>query len=209
MHPLQKKLLDLTATHDLGGKSLREIGDLLGERHPQKIKHHLSQLELKGLIEFDKGRGILRRAQGTAPQHSEFVNIPILGAANCGPAAILADDNVQGYLRISNKLVSREAGLFALRAIGNSMNRANVRGANIEDGDYVIIDSEQRDPQNNAYVLSVIEDLANIKRFVRDRTNEQIILLSESSQESPPIVIHPDDTQYIVCGTVVRVIKKG
>jgi repressor LexA len=88
------------------------------------------------------------------------------------------------------------------------MNKANVCGVTIEDGDYVIIDGEKRDPQNDTYVLSVIEDLANIKKFKRDVANEQVVLLAESTQHSPPIVIHPDDTQYIVCGTVVRVIKK-
>src|SRR5258708_984639 len=116
MHPLQKKLLDLMATHELGGKSLREIGDLLGEPHPQKIKHHLSQLELKGLIESDKGRGILRRPHVEASHCSEFLNIPILGSANCGPAAVFAEEHIQGYLRISNKLVRHKPGLFALRA---------------------------------------------------------------------------------------------
>jgi SOS-response transcriptional repressor LexA len=208
MHPLQKRLLDLTATHELDGKSLREIGDLLGEKHPQKIKHHLSQLELRGLIEIDRERRLLRKPQPRTSPHSEFINIPILGSANCGSATVYAEESIEGYLRVSNKVLDPKGGLFALRAIGNSMNKANVCGVSIEDGDYVIIDGEKRDPQNDTYVLSVIEDLANIKKFKKDIANEQIVLLSESTQHSPPIVIHPDDTQYIVCGTVVRVIKK-
>src|ERR1700679_3939988 len=45
MHPLQEKILALIDSHNLGQMTLREIGELVGERFPQKIKHHLVQLE--------------------------------------------------------------------------------------------------------------------------------------------------------------------
>ena len=45
MHKIQEKILELSKKTDLSGKSLREIGDLVGvDNQPQKIKHHLSQL---------------------------------------------------------------------------------------------------------------------------------------------------------------------
>lgn len=43
------------------------------------------------------------------------------------------------------------------------MNKANVNGKTIEDGDYLIIDSDYRSPRNGDVVLSVIDDMANIK----------------------------------------------
>jgi repressor LexA len=203
MHPLQQKLLNIANEHNLGRLSYRDIGKLIGETHPQKVKYHLKLLEKKGLIRSN--------ADGTSIKKTKvdegIVSIPILGMADCGPATIFADENIEGYLRVSSKLIPAQEGLFALRAVGDSMNQANIRGKTLEDGDYAIIDSRRRDPQNNQYVVSVINDLCNIKKFVLDRTNNQIVLISESTQNFPPIHIHPDES-YLACGQVVDVIKK-
>jgi len=51
--------------------------------------------------------------------------------------------------------------------------------------------------------------MANVKKFLIDRANHQVILLSESSQNIAPIYIHEDDcADYLVCGRVVDVIKQ-
>lgn len=208
MHALQKGLLEVVTTHDLGGMSLREIGVLLGETHPQKIKHHLSRLEQKGLIEINKAQGIVRRIRPETAPDDRLVSIPIFGSADCGPATIFAEENIQGYLKISGKIIERKTGLFALKAQGKSMNKAAINGVNIEEGDFVIVDSERRNPRNKDYVLSVTGGLANIKRFIKDDVNQQIVLMSESTEDFPPIVLHPDDVEFLVCGTVTKVIKK-
>jgi repressor LexA len=88
------------------------------------------------------------------------------------------------------------------------MNRANIDGNSLEDGDYAIIDSVLKDPNNNDYVVSVIDGLCNIKKFIMDTENKQIVLVSESTQNFPPIYIHPEEKSYFVCGKVVQVIKK-
>ena len=208
MHVLQKRLLDCVTTHDLGSMTLREIGELLGETHPQKIKHHLTQLEQKGLIEIDRPNKIVRRASSQKTLNGRLISIPILGSADCGPATILAEENIQGYLKVSSRLFDRRQRLFAVRAVGDSMNKASISGLSIEHGDYVIIDGEQRNPTNKDYVLSVMDGVANVKRFVNAEHNHQIILISESTHEFPPIVIHEDDVGFFICGTVIEVIKK-
>lgn len=208
MHALQKSLLEFTTSHDLGCMTLREIGLLVGETHPQKIKHHLAQLEQKGLIEINRTQRIIRRVYPEMASDKRLVTIPILGSADCGPATIFAEENIHGYLKISSKIIERKFGLFALKARGTSMNKAKINGTNIEEGDYVIVDSEQRYPQSKDYVLAVDGGLANIKCFVRDEVNQQIILMSESTDDFPPIVLHPEDVEFLVCGTVTKVIKK-
>ena len=45
MHNIQEKILKLIDTRNLDGFTLREIGEKIGEKFPQKIKHHLDQLE--------------------------------------------------------------------------------------------------------------------------------------------------------------------
>jgi SOS-response transcriptional repressor LexA len=88
------------------------------------------------------------------------------------------------------------------------MNRSLIDGKRIEDGDYVIIDGDARSPAEGDIVLSVIDGLANLKRFHLDKQNKQIALVSDSTQDFPPIYIHEDD-DFFINGKVVQVIKKA
>ena len=76
--------------------TLRQIGRLIGEEHPQKVKHHLNQLEKRRFFEYGK--------KSNHNKKTEFLNVPILGFASCGEATIFADECLEGYLKISNKL---------------------------------------------------------------------------------------------------------
>lgn len=207
MHPIQEKLLKIISERNIGNLTLRQIGDLVQESLPQKVKHHLSQLEQKGFITIDsKNQKITRSANKVQP--TDFlVSIPILGSANCGSATIYADENIEGYLKVSKRLISKLKGVFAIKAQGNSLNRADVKGKNIEPGDFVIIDSNQTSPRDGDYILSVIDNMANIKKFRNDPKNERIVLLSESTGNFNPIFIHQDD-DFRINGKVIDVIKK-
>lgn len=207
LHPIQAKLLQLTLSHNLGSLSLRQIGDLIGQKHAQTVKYHLEQLEKGGYIAWNReSKSIIRAVQGENTESSLF-SIPILGAANCGPADLYADSNIEGYLKISTRIVKPKNTLYALKAVGHSMNKANINGEALEDGDYALIDSQYQSPQTGHYVVSVIDGVSNIKKYFEDTTNHQIILQSESTENFPPIIIHPEETQYMVSGKVVQVIK--
>ncbi len=206
MHPTQEKLLKVIDDKNIGGFTLRQIGELIGESLPQKIKHHLSQLERKGFILFDRKNKKIKRISNKANTDGIFISIPIVGAANCGPATIYADQNIEGYLRISKRLAPHKKSVFALRAEGNSLNKANIEGKNIESGDFVIVDSGDTSPHDGDYILSIIDGLANIKKYRLDKNNSRIALLSESTQEYSPIFIHEND-DFKINGKVVDVIK--
>lgn len=208
IHPIQLKLLKLINSKiEINRLSLREIGRLISEEHPQKIRHHLDQLKKKELIRINK-TGKIREVKKLGYEKSGLVNVPILGSANCGEATIFADENIEGYLRISKRFIDQIKNIFAVRVKGSSMNKAKVKDKfKIEDGDYIIIDGENKKPVNGDYVLSVIDDVANIKRYYFDKENNQINLLSESTENYPPIIIHPDD-KYVISGVVKYVIKK-
>jgi len=213
MHHLQHKLLKLAHEQNLGQYSLRQIAAFLGERSPQKIKHHLGQLEKRGLIRVDRSKGLIEKTQqgrvtGLLTK-AKLLSIPLLGSANAGPATALAEANIEGYLKVSSTLLGRKANrnLFALKVEGPSMNRSVIDGKRMEDGDYVIVDSDDRFPRDGDVVLSVIDGMTNVKRFRRDRDNKQIALVSDSTHDFPPIYIHEDDA-YIINGKVIQVIKK-
>ena len=101
--------------------------------------------------------------------------------------------------------------IFAIKAYGDSMNNARIPNGrnsvhNIQEGDYVIVDPTSKNPSTGDYVLSIIEGTANIKKFVDDTANNQVVLISESTNDLPPI--HIDRTMdYLINGKVIQVIK--
>jgi repressor LexA len=207
MHLIQEKLLKLVAEENIGKLTLREIGELIHEKFPQKIKHHLCQLEQKGFITLDTKNGKIFRNSSKAHASDLLVSIPIVGSANCGPATIYADENVEGYLKVSKRIIAKQKGVVAIKAHGNSLNKANVKGKNIEPGDFVIIDCNQTSPRDGDYILSVIDNMANIKKIRFDVKNRRVVLLSESTQSFTPIFLHKDD-DFVINGKVIDVIKR-
>ncbi len=206
LHPIQSKLLNIIEKINLKTNSLRQVGKLIDVDHPQKILHHIEQLEKKGIIKIDKRNGKIKRIRKEKIQKSNFVVIPILGAANCGDANIFADEYLDGYLKVSKSIIDDNKNIFAIKASGNSMNKADIKKKNIEDGDYVIIDGEKRNPKSGDYVLSIIDEMANIKKLFVN-IDETISLMSESTEKHPTIIIHQDD-KFMINGIVKNVIKK-
>lgn len=196
--------------------SLRQIGRMIGVDGSQNVKHHLEQLRKRGFMSADFK---LQRKVGNLKKRkissTSMVAIPIFGSANCGEALEFADEKLQGFLRVSSSMLSRNKkdAYIALSAVGNSMNAAKLRRdnteSNIEDGDYVIVDVSKRSPNNGDYVVSIIDDSANIKRFFRDDENSQVLLVSESKEKVPPICIHKNDfSHYSIVGEVVQVVRQ-
>ena len=218
MHEIQQKLLALSRQQNLAKLSLRQLAAAIGlpSEAPQKIKHHLMQLQRKGFLTIDKPKGVMERAaltpswaKGILAKASKLFSIPIIGTANCGPATIFAESNFQGFLRVSSKLVGRNRphGLYAVKTDGSSMNRSHIGDKTIEDGDLAIVDSNRKSPRTNDIVLAIIDNKATIKRFIDDRQNGQIVLKADSAYDYEPIYLHPDD-DFSIAGEVIGVIKK-
>lgn len=213
MHPLQQKLYELVHIRGLRKfASFRELGEAIGgNNHPQQIKHHLMQLEKQGVVNIDwENYRIEPKLRTERLSKMEALSVPVLGAANCGLATLIAEERPEGVLMISKSLVPATAkDVFALRAVGDSMNQARVNSKNpILDGDYVIIDKDTSKIKNGDYVLSIINGAANIKRFEHDTENQRVVLHSESDKNYPPIIIHDnDEPDLFVNGKVVSVIR--
>jgi len=210
MNENQQKIIELAKKKDISKMTFREIGRELDIPNPQTVIYHLDQLKKKGLLYLD----IKKRQRVAKPKAfavDKLFSIPLVGSANCGPAMELAREDIQKYLKITQTSLKRSKpdGLIAVRAVGESLNKANIGGENIEDGDYVVVDCKQQ-PSNGDYVLSIIDGAANFKKFFKDDSKHEIRLVSESTQEIPPIILHDSDINssgYMVNGVVVRVIK--
>jgi SOS-response transcriptional repressor LexA len=220
VHEIQEKLLDLSRRENLAKLKLRDMAKLIDRPHesPQKIKHHLLQLQKKGFLTIDRAKGVMERsssepgwAKGLLEKKgARLFSIPVVGMANCGPATIFAEQNFQGFLRVSSKLVGRSkpTGLYAIKADGSSMNRAQIAGKRIEDGDYIVIDTNDRNVVTGEVVVAIIDNKATVKRFIDDRDNEQVVLVADSSFDYEPVYLHPDD-DFQISGKAIAVIKKA
>ena len=212
MHHVQELMLQINRERNIVDMKLSELRSLTGVKHLQQVKHHRNMLIAKGLLpEPNQAKQAFSQANIIGSK-SKLVSIPILGAVNAGVASLYADGRVEDYLRISSeKLPIRNSkSLYALRAVGDSMNRATIGplGLSIEGGDYIIADGEKYVPKTGDYVVSLINGMTNIKKLVIDEKEECIILASESDQDYPPIILALDDqTDYLAQSRVLHVVK--
>lgn len=218
--PKQKQIYDFIVSYSKErgvAPSLEEIADHFDFlQYPSSAHYHVKKLQDEGYLERESNRprsiGIFADRAVKAPVFKKMgmdaVRVPVLGAANAGPATLFAEENVAGYLKVSRSVLNRRDDVFALRVEGDSMNRAKIDGKNLEEGDFVLIDSTYRTPRNGDYVLSVIDDCANLKKFQRDPKTGDVMLISESSNpKHKPIYISSED-DFIINGKIVGVIKR-
>ncbi|NTU46335.1 hypothetical protein HGA88_01795 [Candidatus Roizmanbacteria bacterium] len=201
MHINQQKLLNLAKSVSLKNMTLRQIGDQVGILNPQNVKFHLQKLVDRGFLTSDY--------QLSSSVPTNLVAVPIYGSANCGPATFIAQDNIQGYLKVSPSIVSSGRNLFSLKAVGNSMNEAKVEGKyQIREGDYIIADSSKR-PNNSEYGVIVNEGLVNIKKIkINENTDPKTVaLISESTENFPPIILTVEDFENGLVDIVGKVVK--
>lgn len=198
MHTNQQKIFDLAKKSTLKGLSLRAIGEKVNITNAQTVKFHLQRLVDQQILDEnwqvrETERGIFR--------------VPIYGTANCGPATFHAQNEVEGYLRVSSGVLGRESArnLIALRADGNSMNRA-YGGRGIHDSDYVLVElKSDKTIRNGEYVVSLFDGCANIKKVVIDK--EYVSFVSESSEDYPPLIVTRDEFRSGLVQVVGRVVK--
>ncbi|KKR07770.1 MAG: hypothetical protein UT55_C0051G0006 [Candidatus Peregrinibacteria bacterium GW2011_GWE2_39_6] len=207
MSSIQNKLLALLRDQGSVPLKYREIGRRIGEKYPQTVKHHIEILKNKQLIQEKNGLLVLNKKDLTS---EDFFNFPFYGIANCGPATAFAEDRIEGFIKISKNAFPKGnvKDFYLIQASGNSMNQAQVGQGkkNIEDGDIVIVNAKNQNPQNGDYVVSIIEGCANIKKFSYNPNDKQVVLISESTDKYFPIVLHENDNLNIA-GKIIDVLK--
>lgn len=206
MNPIQQRLLDIAQAENIEEIRRIDLVNRIGCEYPSQITHHLGQLMKRGDLVRRDGR--LMPALST-PQG--LIRIPVMGEADCGEATRFADGRILDTLAISPSLLSIKnfQSVYALIARGDSMDRADIHGKTIDDGDYVIVERVNGYvPRDNEIVVSIIGGLANIKRFFRDRANGRLLLLSDSHRQEDfaPIIISEDD-EFQIEARVVDVVK--
>ncbi len=205
MQPIQEKLYKLIQTEDITGKSLREIGRRIGVAHPQSVKYHLRRLVDAGFVST--------KSMSVSPKIDQngMVTIPVLDELNIVGQDATSIKSIKTNLRVAKtilngKVITNLKHVYAVRAFGNFMNRGNIDGTNIEDGDYVLINVAQTKPKNGDVVLSSTEGYAAVRKYLKDGLG-QVVLITESTQDYPPIYLD-DHVAHCVLGRALQVIKK-
>lgn len=188
--------------------TVREIKDRAG-RLGLKLKSlrsfflYLNELEEKGYIErTSEDRGI--RLKGVTSEH--FLNVPVVGMANAGAATMFADQYIEGYLRVSKKIVRDASKVFAIQVSGTSMNKAKVNGKTIQNGDFILVDTSWKHYDNGDRVLVAIDGLATVKTY-RTVDGRNIVLLPESTDKRHQPIFLTEDDDFVINGKVIDVLK--
>ena len=190
--------------------TIREIHQLV-KKSGLKVKSlasiflYLRSLEDKGFISRsseDRGIKLISDSQ------RNFVSIPILGTANAGSPTFFAEQNVEGYLKLSRRLITKKITdfIFAIEVFGDSMDLAEIGNKRIESGDYVLVDAKCKEYRDGDKVLATVDSLATIKNFFRiDR--ETIGLFPKSRNKyHKPIYLTPEDN-FVINGKIIDVLK--
>jgi repressor LexA len=141
--------------------TIAEIGVAFSIRSTNGVNDHLEALERKGYIErSSKARGIRITEKAAAGIYQRDVGtLPLLGRVAAG-APLLAEENIEGHIAVSQDLARRNA--YCLRINGDSMIDDGIL-----DGDLVVVDQDKR-PSKGDIVVALIEDEATVKRFYLD-----------------------------------------
>ena len=193
--------------------SVREICAELNFKSPSTAHFHILNLEKKGYLEHDAGKGRAIRLKGeaqtapavpaapAAPSNAvDFMEerdarenrIPIVGNVAAG-SPILAQECIEDYLTFHTGHPGDVH--FALRVRGESMLNAGIL-----PGDLVVVRQQQTCNQGEI-VVAMIDDEATVKRF--SRKNGHIWLLPENDDYEPI-----DGTYAQILGKVVAVVRQ-
>jgi repressor LexA len=181
--------------------TIREIGKQVGISSTSVVNYNLNKLTVAGLIER---HGQVSRGLKVQRGH-RFPFVPIVGTIAAGeplrvlePAVLDEVDVDRETIELTEDIVTRRAGIYALRVKGNSMIDALVN-----DGDIVVLE-QSRSADNGDMVAAWIKDReeTTLKRFYSE--NGQV-RLQPANPTMAPIFLDPDNIE--VQGRVIAVIR--
>lgn len=176
--------------------TVREISEHFG-KSIRAVQDNMTALQRKGYISLvrKKSRSIKILADDMEKDGGIFMErIPLLGTIAAGKP-LLCEENLDGYVTLTEPFIHPGKNYFALRVRGQSMI-----GAGILEGDLAIVEqgSEAVDGQ---IVVAVIEDAITLKRYFRESGR---IRLQPENPEFNPIYCTND---LRIVGTLANLVR--
>ncbi|TXJ46828.1 transcriptional repressor LexA [Brachyspira pilosicoli] len=164
---------------------------------PTAVTTHLTALEKKGYV---KKTG--KRARGSVPIDSKkdnLIRIPLLtNEVKAGLLMDVSDESYEDFFPLPESIAQNENN-FLMKVKGNSMIDAHIK-----EGDMVLVNPSNIEPQNGDIVVAKIDDNGDeeitIKRFFKEK---DCIKLVAENKEYPPII----QEKVSIVGKVVGLIR--
>ena len=165
------------------------------------VQRHVEALKVKGYLDHIPNQS---RSLQPSNAYSHKINIPLIGNVAAG-TPILAIENIEAYIPYEPTNVKANLkDYFFLRAIGDSMNKANVHGRTIDNGDYVLV-RKQNTADLGQIIVALMGEDATIKKYTQGEGHIILQPLSSNSANKPIYVFE----DLLIQGIVVDVVKAG
>lgn len=193
-----QKLLAFRTKHGVL-PTVREMQEFAGFRSPRSVTQFIDTLEAAGYVKRGSGARNIRilkvHASSAHRGHARTLLVPLVGTVAAG-LPILATENIEAMIPVSDQLAKGHHRYFLLRVSGDSMNRAG-----IQNGDLVLV-RQQPTAQPGQNVVALIDDEATVKRL---RVTPHAIVLEPMStnERHKPIIL---DREFTIQGVVVGTI---
>lgn len=197
---LYSYLKEYNEKHD-DSPTLKEMATSIGANSLNSVVQYLKILEQKNYILRTKHarRNIELRKMISSGLMEWPVSIPVISSVGCDNLSVVAYEEYDEFIDVDRKLVENKGDIVAVRAVGNSMNDAD-----IHDGDYVLIELTDN-VKNGDRVAAIIGDMVTVKKLER---REGLVILRPESKDPKykPIILRED---FKIAGRVIYTIPGG
>ena len=162
----QREVLDFISKYteeNFRAPSVRDISDHFGISL-RAVQDHIAALQRKGYLSLSERRArslhvlIDERSRTPAPYVGK---VPVLGTVAAGKP-LLSEENLDGYLNLTEPFVRPGKSYFALRVRGQSMINAGIL-----DGDLAVIE-QTNVAADGQIIVAVIDDAITLKRYYKE-----------------------------------------
>ncbi|MBQ3836385.1 MAG: transcriptional repressor LexA [Treponema sp.] len=175
--------------------TVREISDHF-EKSIRAVQDNLVALQKKGFISLvqKKSRSIRILVDERQKEPKLFVDkVPLLGTIAAGKP-LLSEENLDGYVTLTEPFIRPGKSYFALRVRGQSMI-----GAGILEGDLAIVE-QANDAIDGQIVVAVLDDAITLKRYYKEQNR---IRLQPENPAFNPIYC----TEVRIVGTLANLVR--
>lgn len=172
--------------------TVREIGTHFGISL-RAVQDHIAALQKKGYLSQSQKRArSLTVTQNKA--NLPFVSkVPVLGTVAAGKP-LLSEENLDGYVNLTEPFVRPGKTYFALRVRGQSMINAGIL-----EGDLAVVEQAQT-AVDGQIVVAVIDNAITLKRFYKESSR---IKLQPENPAFEPIY----STDVTIVGTLSNIVR--
>lgn len=175
--------------------TVREIGENFGISL-RAVQDHIAALQRKGYLSQSqkRSRSIKVLKNDGKKESAPFIGkIPLLGTVAAGKP-LLCEENLDGYVNLTEPFVRPDKQYFALRVRGTSM-----KNAGILEGDLAVIEQSST-AQDGQIVVAVLDEAITLKRYYQESAR---VRLQPENEDFQPI--YTQDVRIVgILSNIVR-----